>query len=125
MKSRSVLFSQESRAVVMLGDCLASRVLALRLYVFYGTTCVICDRKRSIFAWLLPFGAFRKIFCENGCAVLLQQLEDIAEEDCEILRFLVVSKRAYSNSPELCMRGLEDRYIITDKKNIVSFLNCK
>ncbi len=122
MKIRTVAFAEQGRAAVILGDCLSARALALKLRLLYGVTSVIFDKKRSTFSLLFPMCDFERAYNKNADGVLLRQLEDIAEEDTEQLLFLLAAKQEYSRVLGMHTAELENRYIITDKREIASFL---
>ena len=123
MKSRKLSQSMGSRAALILGDGLSSRLLALRLRVRYGVSALVCDQKASALCVLLPLCRFIRLYHENDGGVIVRKLEDIAAYDEERLLFLVSANAEYDQFVASRAEYLEDKFIITDKKGIVPFLN--
>lgn len=119
MQSRRARQTLDEHVVcVILGDGLRSRMLALKLLLLKGISSVVCDRQRSIAGYLLPAGAFYEMCDTDENAIILRQLEDMAQESEDGLRFLVLGTERYLDLWRESRESLESRYILADKNRI-------
>lgn len=110
---------REQTAAVILGDGLHARCLALRIALFGGIPCVVCDVKPWRWRCLIPFAATLGMSPTKDTRLLCEQLEDIAELSDETTRYLLVGAEDYRAFIEEHAESLESRYIITDAARLV------
>ena len=111
-RARQVLSS--GAVSVILGDCFSARMLALKMILLDGKTCVICDTKKSVFGYIFSWVCFWNIVGAENERLVCEQLCDLADMCEDSMHFLVACKPRYKRAIGKYQNTLECKYILDD-----------
>ncbi len=97
---------------VILGDCFSARMLALKIMLLDGQTCVICDTQKSIFGYVFAWVSFWKLVDAENERLVCEQLCDLADMCEDSMHFLFARKSRYKSTVALYKTALEAKYIL-------------
>ena len=117
LKRRGSDIAQTS--VFILGDCLDSRLFALRLRLRFGVRVTLCDQSRCPWGFLLPVGAFRRIYSEDLIELQLLDMAAILED---VSPFLLCANEGYRTAVNRIKASIEGDFVLTDKNGLLSFM---
>ncbi len=97
---------------VIVGDCFSARMLALKMMLWDGRACVICDTQKSIFGYLFSWASFWRLVEAKDERLVCEQLCDLADMCEDSMHFLYARKSRYERAVALHERELESKYIL-------------
>ena len=97
---------------VIVGDCFSARMLALKIMLWDGKRCVICDRRRSVFGYVLAWPSFWRLVSADNERIICEQLCDIADMCEDSVHFLFARKPLYQRAIKRHEDALECKYIL-------------
>lgn len=113
-RERVVETFERGGATVILGDGFLSRMLALRLLLIHDRRCIICDRQRSVWSYIMPFAGFFCFGSVSDSRLVAEELCDLADIYPDGQKFIVITGKSLVRFSQDEMDRLESRYIFID-----------
>lgn len=110
--SRAIEAFERGNVAVIMGDGICSRLTSLRLSLLSDTVCIICDKSRSPWGYLLPFGAFWRIGKMSGERLICEELCELADRYPEGGRTILFADGRLGKMDEEYKNMLESRYVL-------------
>ncbi len=117
-RARAMEVFDNGSVTVILGDGFSARMIALRVLLLEDRRCVICDRRRTVWSYILPFAA--SLCFGEACDVRLavDQLCDLADLYPDGQKFIVLGNSSFASLCADEIDRLECRYIFSDGSGI-------
>ena len=103
---------ESGATAVILGDSLRSRLMALKIILFHGIGCVICDRRKSPWGFVFLWVSFMRLVPTQSGRLLFEQLCHVANTCSDSSCFLFFGRDEYKDLLDSCHGELESRFII-------------